>query len=127
MVVRHIKKDNKTKISMIKIALILGFQGGLNIPLGEVMAQAGHASIDVASKYQKQSQSHQHRVMQNLDKLIASEHNQSQKTVKEPENGGNEVDPLIRLLKALPADRQEQVIAALPADRQVIVLSQLLA
>ncbi len=107
-----------------KTALTRMMEAGATV--GEVMAQAGHASIDVASKYQKQSQSHQHKVMQNLDNLIANEHKQPQKTVKEPENSDSETEPLIRLLKALPADRQEQVIAALPADRQVNVLSQLL-
>ena len=108
-----------------KTALTRMMEAGATV--GEVMAQAGHASIDVASKYQKQSQSHQHKVMQNLDNLIANEHKQPQKTVKEPENSDSETEPLIRLLKALPADRQEQVIAALPADRQIIVLSELLA
>lgn len=108
-----------------KTALTRMVEAGATV--GEVMAQAGHASIDVASKYQKQSQSHQHRVMRNLDNLIADEHKRSQNTVKETENNDSEVDPLIRLLKALPADRQEQVIAALPADRQVNVLSQLFA
>ena len=107
-----------------KTALTRMMEAGATV--GEVMAQAGHASIDVASKYQKQSQSHQHKVMQNLDNLIADEHKQPQKTVEEPENGDSEADPLIRLLKTLPADRQEQVIAALPADRQVIILPQLL-
>lgn len=108
-----------------KTALTRMMEAGATV--GEVMAQAGHASIDVASQYQKQSKSHQYKVMQNLDNLIASEHKKPQKTVEETKNSGSETEPLIRLLKTLPADRQEQVIAALPADKQVIVLSRLLA
>ena len=104
-----------------KTALTRMVEAGATV--GEVMAQAGHASIDVASQYQKQSQSHQHKVMQNLDNLIASEH----KSDKKHENPTGNNNTLIELLRSLPEKQQAEIIANLPAEKQIEVLSYLLA
>ena len=104
-----------------KTALTRMVEAGATV--GEVMAQAGHASIDVASQYQKQSQSHQHKVMQNLDNLIASEH----KSDKKHENPTGNNNTLIELLRSLPEKQQIEIIANLPAEKQIEVLSYLLA
>lgn len=103
-----------------KTALTRMVEAGATV--GEVMAQAGHASIDVASQYQKQSQSHHQKVMESLDTMI-TEH----KSDKKHENPTGNNNTLIELLRSLPEKQQTEIIANLPAEKRIEVLSYLLA
>ena len=103
-----------------KTALTRMMEAGATV--GEVMAQAGHASIDVVSQYQKQSQSHHQKVMERLDTMI-TEH----KSDKKHENPTGNNNTLIELLRSLPEKQQTEIIANLPAEKQIEVLSYLLA
>lgn len=103
-----------------KTALTRMVEAGATV--GEVMAQAGHASIDVASQYQKQSQSHHQKVMESLDTMI-TEHKSNKKHEKPTGNNNT----LIELLRSLPEKQQTEIIAKLPAEKQIEVLSYLLA
>ncbi|PLS32102.1 integrase [Bifidobacterium margollesii] len=112
---------------------------------GELMRQAGHQTIAVASKYQHRVESHYDTVISNLDNAVTAASATNDKTTPEPAQDGdmstqtipdarpndrqpdadNELAALAGVLAAMPLSERVTVLRSLPIDRRVAVVGAL--
>lgn len=89
---------------------------------GELMRQAGHQTLAVASKYQHRVQSHYESVIGNLETAVTTA---SAPTTETTAAADDELAALAGVLAAMPLNDRVNVLRSLPAARRVAVLGVL--